>query len=202
MEVKPKSYDMPASKKAKTLIRSLITLGNYSLTLNINTRLRDTEDLASQYKIALRDIVLFFNDLFAYVPKASISVEFNKNEQIHFHCYFATSVETPIIVDLIKFHIKKYKKSLWILEGHGWKLKIIDEITQELLNYVFKDEERTLTFQTRTMGRFIPKHIYIETSGNIFLGTKVDNHNKIISINDFIKKHMTNTNYYDSTPYL
>lgn len=195
MEHKPTAYTLPASMKAKKLIQSLISLGNYSLTFNITSKLAN-EDIGSQNKKGLRDIISLFNDMASYIPDASISVELNKNDQIHFHCYFKTTIESFQLVDTFKFHIKKYKQTLWQSHGLGWRLKMIDEITPELLGYVFKDEKRTMEYENLTMGRFKPHHIIIKHSGNIFLGTKVDNENKMKSIKEFIDKHLVKYDPY------
>ena len=196
MEHKHTAYELPASKTTKKKIQSLIALGNYSLTINITSKLAN-EDIAGQYKTALRDIILFFNDMACYIPDASISVELNKNNQIHFHCYFKTNLESFTLVDTIKHNIKKYKATLWQSQGHGWKLNIIDAVSQQLLDYVFKDEKRTLDIAQLTMNRFQPRHIVIHHSGNIFLDTKVDNQNKMNSIKEFIDKHLNKYDLYN-----
>lgn len=196
MEHKPKAYELPATEATKKKIQSLIVLGNYSLTFNITKHLAN-EDIGSQYKRGLRDIISLFNDMAAYIPDASISVELNKNDQIHFHCYIKTTLDSFTLTDTIKYHIQKYKHTLWQLHGHGWRLKIIDEVKTELLEYVFKDEQRTIEYNKLTLGRFNPKHVIIKHSGNIFLGTKVDNDNKMKSIKEFIDKHLLKYDPYN-----
>jgi hypothetical protein len=91
------------------------------------------------------------------------SPELNKANVIHIHCYLVL----PLGEDHLRFEqsLKRHRTKAGVI-GPNYKLKIVDEITERLLNYPFKDIERTLYVKSRIDGIgnliFDPYHLIIQ----------------------------------------
>jgi len=124
-------------------------IDNYSLTITLNPSKR-LEFCSSQYNNLLRELKALFKLCSPYYRRIMITPEFTSEMNCHFHCYFNTD-SIIYFEQFFKANIKNYK---WI--GKVYKLKKIDEISDELLKYPFKDIEKTLYLDKGIP--FNPKH--------------------------------------------
>lgn len=177
------------SENAKELHKKIVIAKNaYSLTFNIAKRLTDYH-LKQTYDDSCRDIKLLFKSMAPYLDKVMINPEYNQKEQIHWHTYIVTKdgVSSEKLVDVIKYNIMAYKFVLWTDHGYGWKLKGIDELSDELNGYPFKDIERSRDISINTYSPFACYHYYGVFDDNIFLPKKTMDHKTKTKLNDFFK---------------
>lgn len=134
----------------------------YSLTFNISKHLMN-HNMKDQYMQGRNAILRVFKNLSSLFTKGMVSLEFNKNKNAHFHSYFISNCETSeMLRDAIKTYIPHEWQSLWTSEGNGWRLKVIDSITDELSQYPFKDIPRTQLLVKCSYKDFEAKHTIFE----------------------------------------
>lgn len=152
------------AKKAIHHHRNIVSNGSaYSLTVTLNPYW-NSFPVHEQYNKLSRELLLVLKELGPYYSDMFITPEFTKDYNIHFHCYFKLGTE----VEIETFH-QNWKrlscKSKTI--GRDHKLKYIDEITETLLKYPFKDIERTTKYSMVDNCLFNPYHYYFKSTGNI-----------------------------------
>lgn len=162
-------------------------VNSYSMTFNITKNLAN-EHRQKTYVDSIKEIKYLFEKIGPFLNEVTISPEYNKNNQIHWHCYFDTKegVTGDKLVDAIKYHITACRKVLWTDQGYGWKLKAIDELTEVLDNYPFKDIERGATLSKECYQPFELYHYHGTFYDNIILEKKTLNHKTLIKFNEFI----------------
>lgn len=151
------------SKKAHKVHEEIVRdVKSYSLTFNISKILMD-RSMKEQYTQGRNAILRLFKNLSSLFLKGMVSGEFNKNKNMHFHCYFTSNCETAEqLRDAIKTYIVHEWHNLWTLEGKGWRLKKVDEISDELDNYPFKDIARTNVLLKFSCVQFQMSHTIFE----------------------------------------
>jgi len=148
--------------KAREMHNRIINIDTgYSLTLTLNPRF-NCLPVNEQYRKFSREIKQLFEEIETYFNTLMISYEFTKDYNIHAHVYFDTSVED---IQLFEQNFKKQKQK-YISIGKNYMLKKIDEISDELKNYPFKDIERTLKYSKLENVLFNPYH-YVIRSNNM-----------------------------------
>ncbi len=128
-------------------------VGAYSLTLTLNPKFNGLP-VNEQYNKFSREIKKLFNELEQYYNTLMISFEFTKDYNVHAHLYFYTDVED---IALFEQNFKKEKQKYQVI-GRNYKLKIIDEVSEELKHYPFKDIERTIKYSKLENVLFTPFH--------------------------------------------
>lgn len=152
------------STKAKTIHRRIINSGRaYSLTITLNTYW-NSFPVNEQYNKLSRELVGVFKELAPYYSELMMTPEFTKDYNVHFHVYFTLS--DSVEVEVFEQNWKRLAcRSKTI--GRMYKLKYVDEITEVLLGYPFKDVERTLKYSKVDNCLFDPHHHYYKSEGNI-----------------------------------
>jgi len=164
----------------------------YSLTFNITTQLNH-ENQKTIFSKALRSIIKIFKSLNGSFQGGMITLEYNKQNQQHFHAYFMSPIETEFtLLDQIKTEMVIHKKILWTDPDHGYKLKKVDEITDKLLNYPFKDILRTKQIADMAHDHFNPTHVLLYPKFNIMNVRKVIDNHKIKTIKEYIFSKIVN----------
>jgi len=171
------------SKKAVAKHLSIVNSENaYSLTLTLNP-FYNSLSIIDQYNKCQSEVIKLVKELGPYFTEFMITGEFTKEFNVHWHCYFVMKCEYMVFEQNMK-HLKyKYK-----LIGNNYKLKLIDNVTDNLKGYPFKDIERTNSYAEAMMQRFNPRHIYIYPTGNIIIEKTVVNHLNQVSINAYYDK--------------
>lgn len=133
----------------------------YSLTLTLNPNMnhKPVHEQYRMFSIQLRNMI---HELETFFTKAMISFEFTKDYNIHSHVYLTSS--TPMMT--LEQNFKKVRQTYTKWIGKNYKLKKIDAVSPELLNYPFKDIERTTSYSQTTNCLFNPYH-YVVRSNNI-----------------------------------
>jgi len=148
--------------KAREVHNSIINIDSgYSLTLTLNPRFNSLP-VNEQYRKFSKELKELFTEIEAYFNVLMISFEFTKDYNIHAHVYFNTAVED---IQLFEQNFKKQKQK-YISIGRNYKLKKIDEISDELKNYPFKDIERTMKYSKLENVLFNPFH-YVKRNHNV-----------------------------------
>jgi len=144
--------------------------GVYSLTFNI-TKNCANQHRQKSYQDSNKDVRNFYNELGPYIRNCFIATELNKSGQIHYHTYFQlidSKLNVDKLVDLIKL-ILSDKRSLWKDHGYGWRLKNVDCLSPEFINYPFKDINRTIVqCRSHSATPFIPL-FYYKSYANILI---------------------------------
>jgi len=149
---------------------------NYSLTITLNPYYR-SYTCSLQYKSMLKELKEIFKNN-AYYETLMFTCEYTQEMNCHFHCYFTTSN----VIYFEQFFKQQIKNSKHI--GKVYKLKKIDEISVELLEYPFKDIDKTLYLDKAIS--FNPKH-YVFRQNGIYLKPEVTKPTGSISIAKFIE---------------
>lgn len=147
-------------------------MNSYSLTMTINP-FYNSYSMDDQYNQMVKQIVNLFKELGPYYEELMITPEYTKEYNLHWHVYFVTNHDHMIFEQNMKHHKLKYK-----MIGFNYKLKKIDDVTNNLKSYPFKDIERTNHFSEALSQRFNPQHIHIRPTGNILIN--VNNDTKVI----------------------
>lgn len=149
-------------KKAKEAHNSIInTTNGYSLTLTLKPRYNSLP-VHEQYNKFSLNIRKLFTDMDPYYKMIMMSFEFTKDFNIHAHLYFTTEVED---IQIFEQNFKKNKLKYEFI-GTNYKLKKIDELSDELKEYPFKDIERTLKYSKLENCLFNPFH-YVKRVSNM-----------------------------------
>jgi len=171
------------SKKAVTKHLSIINSENsYSLTLTLNP-FYNSLSIIDQYNKCQSEVIKLAKELGPYFAEMMITGEYTKEYNIHWHIYFVMK-GLPMVFEQNMKHLKyKYK-----LIGNNYKLKLIDEVSDALKGYPFKDIERTNSYAEAMMQRFNPRHIYVYPTGNIIIEKPDTKHLNQVSINAYYDK--------------
>lgn len=152
------------ANKAKAHHSRIIDSGNaYSLTVTLN-RYYNTFPVNEQYNKLSAELVRIFKELGPYYKELMMTPEFTKDYNVHFHVYFVLSDNVEII--LFEQNWKRLICRNKVI-GFMYKLKFVDEITEVLRGYPFKDIERTKKYSEVENCLFSPYHIYYKPEGNI-----------------------------------
>jgi len=171
------------SKKAVTKHLSIVNSEKaYSLTLTLNP-FYNSYSVIEQYNEYTKQIIKLVKEIGAYFTEFMITPEFTKEHNIHYHCYFVMRCEPFVFEQNMKHHKFKYK-----MIGNNYKLKLIDEVSDILKGYPFKDIERTNMYAEAMMNRFKPTHIYVYPTGNIIIEKPDTKHLNQVSINAYYDK--------------
>jgi len=145
-------------KTARKLHHEIISHPNaYSLTLTLKPYYNSCP-LFEQHRMMEQSMMALFNKLNRYYNKLLYTPEITKQHNIHYHVYFTLSSD----IDHITFdqNMKKSRTKRGAI-GPNYKLKKIDEITPELINYPFKDISRTNMYSNIKDCLFKPCHTYL-----------------------------------------
>lgn len=136
---------------------------SYSLTITLN-RYWNTFPVNEQYNKLSCELVKVFKELAPYYVELMMTPEFTVDYNVHFHVYFILSDS----IDAIVFE-QNWKRLICKSKviGFIYKLKKVDEVTDRLKDYPFKDVERTLKYSKVENCLFNPYHIYFKPIGNI-----------------------------------
>lgn len=159
------------ANKAKSHHNRIIDSGSaYSLTVTLN-KYWYSFPVNDQYNKLSAELVKIFKELAPYYKELMMTPEFTEDYNVHFHVYFilSDSVELMVFEQNWKRLISSSK-----LVGRVYKLKYVDEITERLRTYPFKDIERTTKYSLVDNCLFNPYHIYFKPIGNIL---NIDNDN-------------------------
>jgi hypothetical protein len=148
------------SDKAKEIHKDIINdINSYSLTITLNPNMNHmpVHDQYRFFSIWTRNML---HDLEQFYSLAMISYEFTKDYNIHAHCYFIST--SPFVTLEQNFKKVRLTYTKWI--GKNYKIKKIDAISPELLNYPFKDIERTTSYSKTENCLFNPYHFVIRSN--------------------------------------
>lgn len=149
-----KRYSLGHSK-AREIHKQIVNHPNsYSLTITLKPYY-NSFPIHEQHRYFQQDLNKMFERLDRYYNKAMISPEVTKRHNLHYHCYFILPDEVDHIVFEQNFKLYRYKKTCI---GPDYKLKKVDEITDTLLNYPFKDINRTTMYSNIVNCLFQPTH--------------------------------------------
>lgn len=176
------------SAKAVTKHHSIVNNNKcYSLTITLNPYYK-SYSMDDQYNNMKQQVIDFFKEMGPNIEEAMITPEFTEDYNLHWHCYIVAKYDEMVFQQNIKHFIKQHK-----MLGRVFMLKKIDEVTERLKEYPFKDIQRTNHFSEALSARFNPKHYYVTPIGNILINTNNDDkviHNgksyKLSCIKDYI----------------
>jgi len=149
-------------QKARDTHKDIINNPNgYSLTLTLKPRYNSlpVHEQYNKFSLAIRKL---FNEMEYFYNVVMMSFEFTKDYNIHAHLYLTTSVEA---IETLEQNFKRLRLKYDVI-GTNYKLKKIDLVTEELLNYPFKDIDRTTKYSKITNCLFNPFH-YVKRVSNI-----------------------------------
>lgn len=152
------------NSKAREAYNNIITSANaYSLTLTINPRYYCLP-VNEQYNKSMREVKILMRNLSHYYNEMFITPEFTKDYNIHYHIYFKMTCEDYVTFEQ---NFKKYRNQTKLL-GYNYRLKKVDEVTEELKGYPFKDIERTTRYSNVDNCLFKAYHfLFKSTEGTI-----------------------------------
>lgn len=146
-------------KTARKTHKAIVNDPNgYSLTITLKPYY-NKEPVHNQYRALTSDLTLLINRLNRYFNIVMMTPEFTKDYNVHYHCYFVLPTEMDIQTFEQNFKRLRTKKGCI---GTNYKLKKIDEVTENLVNYPFKDIERTLKYSQIDNCLFSPYHSIIQ----------------------------------------
>jgi len=181
-------------QKARDTHKDIVNSGiGYSLTLTLKPRYNSLP-VHEQYNKFSLNIRKLFNELENYYKLVMISFEFTKDFNVHAHLYLTSNVED---IQTFEQNFKRLKSGYDFI-GTNYRLKKIDLVSDELLNYPFKDIERTNKYSKIDNCLFNPFH-YVKRVSNIgsLRSPKVGH----ISIDKFMKWCEVGYNRISDTPF-
>lgn len=150
-----------AHADAKTIHNTIINDDNgYSLTITLNPKFNHLP-VHEQYNKFSRELKQLFKELDPYYKTVMINFEFTKVYNIHAHVYYISECEYIVFDQNYKRCCQKYMSI-----GKNYKLKKIDEVSPELIEYPFKDCERTTKYSRVDNCLFNPFH-YVKRVSNL-----------------------------------
>lgn len=145
-------------RKAKKNHEQIVKHENsYSLTLTLKPYYHSLP-VHEQHRLMSHELKQLLLKLNRYYNVIMTTPEFTKAFVIHYHCYFVLPQEMDEQVFEQNFKRLRLKRGVI---GPNYKLKKIDEITDKLINYPFKDIERTLKYSSIENCLFQPYHSII-----------------------------------------
>lgn len=151
------------TNKAKAIHSDIINDDNsFSLTVTLNPYYNSLP-VHEQYRHLSNELVKVFKEIGAYYNILMMTPEFTKDYNIHFHCYLRIPFEAKY--EIFEQNWKRAKMGYKYI-GKMYKLKKIDEVTDVLKGYPFKDIERTTRYSQIENCLFTPNHYVFRCKGN------------------------------------
>lgn len=150
-------YKLGHSRAKKTHKQIVSHLNSYSLTMTLKPYYNSLPAY-EQYRLysnELRNLLIKMNRYYNIIMSTP---EFTKEYNLHYHLYFILPDEMDI--QTFEQNLKKFMLKRGVI-GRNYKLKKIDEVTEKLINYPFKDLERTNKFSNIQGCLFTPYHSII-----------------------------------------
>lgn len=145
-------------RKAKKNHHEIVKHENsYSLTLTMKPYYHSLP-VHEQHRMMSHELKNLLTKLNRYYNVIMTTPEFTKAFVIHYHCYFVLPQEMDIQVFEQNFKRLRLKRGVI---GPNYKLKKVDEVTDTLLNYPFKDIQRTCKYSSIENCLFTPYHSII-----------------------------------------
>lgn len=138
---------------------------SFSLTITLNPMYNHLI-CGSQYRHLLREYYKIFTDWDAKFHKVMITPEITKQLNIHLHTYFILN-NIEDWAELEQIIRTQLKPNSYI--GKMYKLKKVDSVSSVLLNYPFKDIERTKMLGNVKKAEFHPHHTLLMPETNILV---------------------------------
>lgn len=167
--------------KAKSIHNDIINDDNaFSLTVTLNPYYNSLP-VHEQYRHMSNDLVKIFKEIAPYYNELMMTPEFTQDYNVHFHCY----LKLPFDAEMITFE-QNWKRARMGSKyvGKMYKLKKVDEITEILKGYPFKDVERTIRYSQVENCLFTPNHYVFRSKGN---NLQCDNKKLGVDIKKFIE---------------
>lgn len=142
-------------KACRKIHKDIVNSTNgYSLTITLKPYF-NKDPVNIQYRQLTQDVIALLHKLDRYYNIIMLSPEFTKDFNVHYHCYFIL----PDDMDIISFeqNFKRLRTKKGSI-GSNYKLKQIDSVSKELLDYPFKDIDRTLRYSKVDNCLFNPYH--------------------------------------------
>jgi len=144
-----------AHRRAKKIHKQIVQHPNaYSLTITLKPYY-NKDPVHDQFRSLTGDLTLLLKRLDRYYNLIMITPEFTKEFNVHYHCYFILPSDMDIQTFEQNFKRLRTKKGCI---GTNYKLKKVDEVTDKLIEYPFKDVERTLRYSRIDNCLFNPYH--------------------------------------------
>lgn len=146
----------------------------YSLTITLNPR-KNHDSIIDQYRGLRSEVMRCLKQLGHKFEIAVMTPEITKEGNIHFHVYLTLYTGTNPYAFQELFKYEKKGNNQWI--GTNFKLKKIDEVTENLLNYPFKQNQQMRDIQENLCNLITFVHTVITFEGNtIIKPRKTDNY--------------------------
>lgn len=142
-------YKLGHKKAVKTHNDIITHVNSYSLTLTLKPY-ANSMPIHEQFRKMMKDITEAFTEINRTYNIVMFTPELTKDYNIHVHAYLVL----PLEEDHIRFEqaFKTVRRKALVI-GPNYKLKKIDEITDALKKYPFKDIERTESVRQRIEGK-------------------------------------------------
>jgi hypothetical protein len=139
---------------------------SYSLTVTLNPRMNH-DSIIDQYRGLRGELIRVFKQIGHKFEKLIMTPEVTKEGNIHFHVYLTlyTGVNPYAFQELFKYEKKGNNK--WI--GTNFKFKKIDETTDNLINYPFKQNQQMREIQENLCNLISFVHTIITFEGNTII---------------------------------
>lgn len=155
---------------------------SYSLTVTLNPHWQMLP-MNEQHDNLKREVKGIFSQMVEFYDVAMITPEFTENYDIHFHCYFKLREGVEIITFDQNFKKCRCKTKY---TGRNYKLKYVDNPTERIINYPFKDNNKVIHYSQIKNCMFKPSHTVYKSLYTHFKPTKTvptpvkDEHIKIL----------------------
>lgn len=150
-----KKYTLGNTKARESYSRIINDDNSYTLTLTLNPRF-NCLPVNEQYNKSMREVRHIMEGLSHYYNEMFVTPEFTKDYNIHYHAYFTMPCDGDYIV--FEQNFKRLRNETKTI-GYNYKLKKIDEVTEVLEGYPFKDIERTVKYSQVENCLFTPNHV-------------------------------------------
>lgn len=145
-------------KTARKLHTEIINSPNaYSLTLTLKPYYNSLP-LYEQHRMMEESMKQLFKKLNRHFNKVMYTPEVTKQHNIHYHCYIVLPEGVSYVVFEQNFKKSRTKKGSI---GANYKFKEIDEVTDILNSYPFKDIARTTSYAAINGCLFNPSHTFL-----------------------------------------
>lgn len=167
----------------------------YSLTITLNPYYNSLS-MDDQYNKMSKELIAFFGEMAPSFQIAMSTPEYTVDHNLHWHNYIVMNNDPMVFQQNIKHYIRQHKTF-----GRMYKLKIVDEVTDRLLEYPFKDIQRTNSYSEALSARFNPQHYIFKPQANIIVNVNNDKeviHNgikyKYSCVKDYLEEMKNNIN--------
>lgn len=146
-------------RKAKKIHKEIVSAPNaYSLTITLKPYY-NSQPVHEQHRLMQNELRNLLVKLNRYYNVVMFTPEFTKDYNIHYHCYFILPQEMD--VQTFNQNFKRLRLKRGVI-GPNYKLKQVDDVTETLINYPFKDITRTLKYSSIENCLFQPYHAVIQ----------------------------------------